>query len=90
MLMEICQKAHETKCKTLVEDLYQELNKLKKITNTIIQSDLKDSEKKEWLEIIDDYINGIHQRDKVLLLDCLEYALIPYLKKTELLKEMEK
>lgn len=90
MLMEICKKAHETKCKTLVEDLYQELNKLQKITNNIIQSDLKDNEKKEWLEIINNYINGIQQRDKVLLLDCLEYALIPYLQKTELLEEMEK
>lgn len=90
MLREICEKAHKTKCETLVEDLYQELQKLQKVTNNIIQGDLRGSEKREWLEIINDYINGIQQRDKVLLLDCLEYALIPYLEKTGLVEEMEK
>ncbi len=90
MLIEICKKAHETKCETLVQDLYQELNKLQEITNNIIRGNLKDSEKSEWLEIINDYINGIQRRDKVLLLDCLEYALIPYLQKIGLLEEMEK
>ena len=90
MLREICEKAYKTKCRTLVEDLYQELQKLQKITNNIIQDDLRDSEKREWLEIINDYINGIQQRDKVLLLDCLEYALIPYLEKIGLVEEMEK
>ena len=43
--------------------------------------------KAEWLEIMTNYLNGIQQKDKVLLLDCLEYALIPYLEKTELLKQ---
>lgn len=48
MLIEICKKAHETKCETLVQDLYQELNKLQEITNNIIRGNLKDSEKSEW------------------------------------------
>ena len=52
---------------------------------------LEENDKKEWFEIMTNYLNGIQQRDKVLLLDCLEYALIPYLEKTGLLKqEMEK
>ncbi len=91
MLKKICEKAHQTKSKTLVQDLRQELNQLQEVTKIIIQSDLKENDKKEWLEIMTDYLNGIEQEDKVLLLDCLEYALIPYLEKTELLKqEMEK
>lgn len=91
MLKEICKKAHETKSKTLVQDLYQELYKLKDITNNIIQSNLTDAEKKNWLEIITNYMDAIQQKDKVLLLDCLEYALIPYLEEIGLIKqEMEK
>ena len=91
MLKEICEKAHQTKSKTLVQDLRQELNQLQEVTKIIIQSDLKENDKKEWFEIMTNYLNGIEQEDKVLLLDCLEYALIPYLEKMELLKqEMEK
>lgn len=90
MLREICKKAHETKSKTLVQDLYKELSNLKNITNDIIQSNLSNTIKEEWLEIITNYMDGIQQSDKVLLLDCLEYALLPYLTKIELLnQEME-
>lgn len=91
MLKEICKKAHKTKSKTLVEDLYQELHNLQDITSKIIESDLDSYDKKNWIEIITNYMDGIQQRDKVLLLDCLEYALIPYLEKIGLIdKEMEK
>lgn len=91
MLKEICKRAHETKNETLVEDLYQELHNLQNITSKIIESDLNSYDKKNWLEIITNYMDGIQQRDKVLLLDCLEYALIPYLEKIGLIdKEMEK
>lgn len=91
MLKEICEKAHKTKSKTLVEDLYQELHNLQNITSKIIESDLDSYDKKNWIEIITNYMDGIQQRDKVLLLDCLEYALIPYLEKIGLIdKEVEK
>lgn len=91
MLKEICKRAHETKNETLVEDLYQELHNLQNITSKIIESDLNSYDKKNWLEIITNYMDGIQHRDKVLLLDCLEYALIPYLEKIGLIdKEMEK
>lgn len=90
MLKEICKKAHETKCKTLISDLYQELNSMKNITNNILQSNLENNVKKDWLEIMKNYMDGIQQRDKVLLLDCLEYAIIPYLEEMGLIeKEME-
>ncbi len=91
MLKEICERAHQTKSKTLVQDLRQELNQLQEITKVIIKSNLEENDRKEWLEIMTNCLNGIQQSDKVLLLDCLEYALIPYLEKTKLLKqEMEK
>lgn len=91
MLTEICERAHQTKSKTLVQDLRKELNQLQEITKIIIQNNLEENDRKEWLEIMTNFLNGIQQEDKVLLLDCLEYALIPYLKKTNLLKqEMEK
>lgn len=86
MLKEICEKAHQTKSKTLVQDLRQELNQLQEITKIIIQSELEESDKKEWLEIMTNYLNGIQHEDKVLLLDCLEYALIPYLEKNRIIK----
>ena len=91
MLKEICEKAHQTKSKTVIQDLQQELYQLQDLPKIIIQSNLEENDKKEWFEIMTNYLNGIQQRDKVLLLDCLEYALIPYLEKTGLLKqEMEK
>lgn len=91
MLREICKRAQENKSETLVKDLYQELHNLQDITSKIIESDLNSYDKKNWLEIITNYMDGIQQRDKVLLLDCLQYALIPYLEKIGLIdKEMEK
>lgn len=91
MLKEICEKAHQTKSETLVQDLQQELKELQEITSNIIQSDLSNIAKNDWLEIITNYMDGIQQKDKVLLLDCLEYALIPYLEKLGLIeKKMEK
>lgn len=91
MLREICKRAQENKSETLVKDLYQELHNLQDITSKIIESDLNSYDKKKWLEIITNYMDGIQQRDKVLLLDCLQYALIPYLEKVGLIeKEMEK
>lgn len=79
----ICENANKISPNDLVIDLKKRLYLLQEMTIKISQSNRTDKEKEEWFEILSLFMDGVEQKDKVLLTDCIKYAIIPYLRKME-------
>lgn len=78
-LKEICDKAEKMDHKSLVEDIKKQLPKLQEQTINILNSNIEENKKKDWLNFITDVMDGIEQKDNVLLLDSLIYRIIPFI-----------
>lgn len=83
MFQEVCENANHLDTNNLVINLKSKLYLLQEMTIKIAQKNGTKEEKEEWFEIVSFLMEGIEQKDKVLLIDCIKYAIIPYLTKLE-------
>lgn len=83
MFEKICGNANQLDTNNLVISLKSKLYPLQEMTIKIAQKKGTKEEKEEWFEIVSFLMEGIEQKDKVLLIDCIKYAIIPYLTKLE-------
>lgn len=83
MFEEIYENVNRLDTNSLVINLKSKLYPLQEITIKIAQKNATKKEKEEWFEMLSFLMEGIEQKDKVLLIDCIKYAIIPYLTKLE-------